>query len=216
MAEPTSERKPNITLFVLLGVVAIALVAVVVGLVGGGDDDDSSDVATASGTEARNVEFEGDPLAKHASDADDPTVGTPAPVLFGQTFAGDEITIPTAGTPAVVVFLAHWCPHCQREVPFLVSYFDLNGLPSDVDVFGVATSIDPAAPNYPPSEWLEREEWTIPTLVDAEDNGAASVFGLGAFPYFVAIDADGNVAARASGELEAPQLEALFEAARGG
>jgi hypothetical protein len=101
-------------------------------------------------------------------------------------------------------------------VPFLVSYFDLHGMPEGVDVYGVTTSIDPSAPNYPPSKWLEDEKWEVPTLVDADDNGAAKAYGLNAFPYFVALNAKGEVVARTTGELQAPDLEALLTAARTG
>ena len=218
MAEPsptsTEPRRPNVVAIVLLGIVALALIAVVVGLVGGGGDDDE-DATASTGTETRDVEVSGDPLARLEDPANDPAVGEPAPVVTGETFAGDEVTIPGDG-PAVVVFLAHWCPHCQREVPVLLSYFEENGMPEDVDVLGVATSIDPASPNYPPSEWLEREGWEIPTLFDSADDTAARAYGLSAYPYFVVIDADGNVVARTSGELQAAQIEALLDAARGG
>jgi thiol-disulfide isomerase/thioredoxin len=206
-------RKPNIVAIVLLGVVALALIAVVAGLVGGGDDDDDSTAST--GSETRDVEVTGDALAQLEDPAHDPAVGQPAPVVTGQTFNGRPLTIPGDG-PAVVVFLAHWCPHCQREVPFLVDHFEENGMPEGVDILAVTTSVDPSAPNYPPSEWLARERWDIPTLHDDEDDTAAKAFGLSAFPYFVAIDADGNVVARTSGELQAPQVEALIDAARGG
>ena len=217
MAEspPTSSepRRPNVVAIVLLGVVALALIAVVAGLVGGGDDDD--DATASTGTETREVEVTGDVLAQLEDPANDPAVGEPAPVVSGETFAGDELTIPGDG-PAIVVFLAHWCPHCQREVPVLLDYFAKEGMPEDVDVLGVATSIDPASPNYPPSEWFEREGWEIPTLFDDATDSAARAFGLSAYPYFVAIDADGNVVARTSGELDAAQLEALLDGARGG
>jgi hypothetical protein len=53
-------------------------------------------------------------------------------------------------------------------------------------------------------------------MVDDAHNGAADVFGLSAFPYFVALDRSGKVVARSSGELEAPALETLFAAARNG
>lgn len=56
----------------------------------------------------------------------------------------------------------------------------------------------------------------IPTLFDSEDDAAARAYGLSAFPYFVVIDADGNVVTRISGELDSSQLEALLDAARGG
>jgi thiol-disulfide isomerase/thioredoxin len=211
MAEPTT-RRPNVVVLAVVGIVVLALVAVVLSMAAGGDDDDTT-ASTAS--ETRDVEVVGDDLPKLENPANDPVVGVAAPILKGETYEGDEITIPGDG-PAVVVFLAHWCPHCQREVPVLVDYFGENGMPEDVDVFGVATSIDPASPNHPPSEWLERESWEIPTLYDSEDDAAARAYGLSAYPYFVVIDADGNVVTRTSGELDPPQLEALLDAARGG
>ena len=51
-------------------------------------------------------------------------------------------------------------------------------------------------------------------LADDESGSAASAYAPPGFPYFVAIDADGNVAARMSGELTSGQLAALFDAAR--
>ena len=215
MADPSAPRRPNIVVLVLLGVAALALVAVIVGLVGDGGDDDDDATGSTDSSETRAVDVRGDALALLEDPADDPAVGQPAPVVSGETFAGDALSIPGDG-PAVVVFLAHWCPHCQREVPFLVKHFEENGMPEGVDVLAVTTSVDESAPNYPPSEWLEREQWDIPTLYDDEDDSAARAFGLSGFPFFVAIDADGNVVARTSGELEAPQVEALLDAARGG
>ena len=214
MADPAARRRPTSVALVLLGVVALGLIAVVAGLVGGGDDDD--DTASA-GSETRDVEVRGDALVALEDPADDPAVGQPAPELDGLTFSGEDITVGgAADEPSIVVFLAHWCPHCQREVPVLVDHFEEAGVPEDVDVFAITTSVDPSAPNYPPSAWLEREGWDIPTLYDDEAGSAARAFGLSGFPYFVAIDADGNVVARASGELEPPQFEALLDAARGG
>ena len=210
------QRRPNVVAFVLIGVVALALVAVVIGLVAGGGDDD--DGAPALADETGNVEVTGGAdLAPYdaAADGDDPAVGLDAPVLTGETFTGEPITVPGDG-PAVIVFLAHWCPHCQREVPVIVDWLEENGEPDGVQLFGVATSIHDARENYPPSAWLEREGWTLPTIVDAEDSGGAAAFGLTSFPYFVAVDADGRVVARASGELPTDELEALIEAARGG
>jgi thiol-disulfide isomerase/thioredoxin len=211
MAEPR-RPKPSPLLIVLGAIVVLAVLAVVVSQLGGGDDDDST---ANAGTETRNVDVDGDPLPKLEDPANDPAVGTAAPVLKGETFDGDAITIGGKG-PALVVFVAHWCPHCRREVPFLVSYFEQHGMPEGVDVYGVATSIDPSAPNYPPSKWLADEHWDVPTLVDADDSGAAEAYGLSAFPYFVALDADGVVVARTTGELQAPDLEALLTAARSG
>jgi hypothetical protein len=63
--------------------------------------------------------------------------------------------------------------------------------------------------NWPPGEWLVDEGWTQPTMVDP-DGSAAETWGLTSFPYFVAIDANGDVVARASGELTTAQFEELL------
>ena len=75
--------------------------------------------------------------------------------------------------------------------------------------------MDPARPNYPPSSWLEREGWTSPVLADG-DGEAASAYGLPAFPYWVAVDADGRIVERRTGELTPRQIDQLFEAAEKG
>ena len=141
--------------------------------------------------------------------------GMLAPEVSGLTLTGEEVTVGAPGKAQVVVFLAHWCPHCQAEVPRIVSHLASNPLPGDVQVYGIATSTAENRPNYPPSEWLEREEWTFPTLDDAT-NSAQMHYGLSAFPFFAAIDAEGVVVARGSGELSAEQFDTLVEAARTG
>ncbi|NCZ56650.1 MAG: hypothetical protein EBY86_08450 [Acidimicrobiia bacterium] len=57
----------------------------------------------------------------------------------------------TPGTPMLLVFLAHWCPHCQAEVPVLVKWNQSMLVPDNLDVIAVATGTDETAPNYPPS-----------------------------------------------------------------
>lgn len=137
------------------------------------------------------------------------------PEVAGETHAGEPITIGPEGPAKVIVFVAHWCPHCQSEVPRIVEHLEGEPLPDDVELYGVSTSINPDAPNFPPEAWLEEEDWTFPTLVDT-DNSVAEEFGLSAFPFFVAVDAEGDVVARGSGELTTDQFDQLVEAARSG
>jgi hypothetical protein len=106
------------------------------------------------------------------------------------------------------VFVAHWCPHCQREVPLIQSWINDGHLPASVELDSVATAIDPRRPNYPPGAWLAREGWTPPVLYD-NDNSAAAAAGLSAFPFFVAVDGKGKVVERNSGELTTGQLDAI-------
>jgi cytochrome c biogenesis protein CcmG/thiol:disulfide interchange protein DsbE len=138
----------------------------------------------------------------------DPAVGQPAPTVVGASFDGRPVTIGGEDRAQILVFLAHWCPHCQAEVPVIQDWVDQGGLPDDVDLVSVSTSTDPAAPNYPPDEWLAREGWTAPVMVDPTGS-VATAFGLAAFPYFVFVNADGTVAGRITGELPVEDLDAV-------
>ena len=53
------------------------------------------------------------------------------------------------------MFLAHWCPHCQAEVPRIVTLAKAGAF-DGLDVASVATGTSSQYPNYPPSAWLAR------------------------------------------------------------
>ncbi len=139
----------------------------------------------------------------------DPAVGLAAPLVRGASFAGAPVAIANDGRPKVVLFLAHWCPHCQREVPLIQAWLNGGGAPSDVDLVSVVTSIRPDAPNYPPDAWLQREGWTVPVIADPTGS-VADAYGLTAFPYWVLIDKGGNVQARLVGELTIADLQTVI------
>jgi thiol-disulfide isomerase/thioredoxin len=147
-------------------------------------------------------------LPAYAAGPDDPAVGRPIPEVDGAAFDGTPVAIKADGKPKLIVFLAHWCPHCQREVPVVQSWLDTNGMPAGVELMSVVTAIDPNRPNYPPDAWLASEHWEVPVVVDA-DNQIATSYGLTAFPYWVAVRADGTVAQRLTGELTPEQIDAL-------
>lgn len=107
------------------------------------------------------------------------------------------------------MFLAHWCSHCQREVPAVTDYLANNDV--SVEFQSVATGSDPTAPNYPPSVWLEREDWPVSTLYDDQSDSAGTAYGLSAFPFWVVLDADGVVRARFSGGLDDSRLGSVIE-----
>lgn len=166
-------------------------------------------------TEAAPVEIVGDPLAPIPDPgADDPAVGQPAPEATGQNFQGEAVDLLADDGGTIVVFLAHWCPHCQREVPVLVDEWT-DTLPPDVRVVAVPTSTDRTQGNYPPSAWLEAEDWPFDVLVDSSDDEIARAYGVQSFPAFVVVGPDGNVQVRASGELSPAGLDELVQAATG-
>jgi thiol-disulfide isomerase/thioredoxin len=139
----------------------------------------------------------------------------PAPEVRGSSFDGAPVAIAHDGRPKVVLFVAHWCPHCQREVALIQDWVDSGAVPEGVDLISVATSIDPARPNYPPDAWFQREGWTVPVIVDPT-NSVANAYGLPAFPYWVFIGPDGTIRARAIGELPIVNLETVIRGLTGG
>ena len=151
----------------------------------------------------------GTPLPKFTSPTDDPAVGLAAPVVQGHDYAGAPVAIEPNGRVQMVIFAAHWCPHCQREIPVIQAWVNDGGLPDDVDIVTVSTGIDPSAPNYPPEAWFEREGWTAPVIVD-ETNSVATAYGLASYPFFVVLDGTGNVFARFSGEIPTDDLERIL------
>jgi thiol-disulfide isomerase/thioredoxin len=201
------------THLVAIGAVAAAvLVALLVALAvgGGGGDGGGTNAGDGNGDAATTgtVSASGDPLPQFAATANDPAVGMKLPTLSGNDQAGAPMTISADGRPTMIMFVAHWCPHCQREVPVVQQWVDDGHLPDSVDLVSVSTAIDPARPNYPPDAWLADEGWTAPVLVDGDDT-AAQASGLSAYPFFVAIDGDGTVVLRASGELTTEQLDTV-------
>lgn len=196
--------------FVIAAIAAAVLVALVVALAAGGGDGDNAatDGGNADPATTGTVTVSGNPLPQFTDTAGDPAVGMTLPTLEGHDQSGAPMTIGADGRPTMIMFVAHWCPHCQREVPVVQQWVDDRRLPERVDLVSVSTAIDPSRPNYPPDAWLADEGWTAPVLVDA-DNSAAQAVGLSAYPFFVAIDANGTVAQRTTGELTTDQLDAI-------
>ena len=198
--------------FIVGAIIAVVIGgAAIVAITSSGSDSTST---TSGISEFSDITVTGAalPAFDSVSSAVDTAIGMPAPVVSGKGFTGTEITTDGAGTPTLLVFLAHWCPHCQREVPLLVQWEKDGKTPTGVDVIAVATGTDPANPNFPPSEWLAREEFPAlwPVIADSNDKKAANAFGLSGYPYFVLVDAQGNVFKRLSGEIPMDELTALI------
>ncbi len=203
---PGDARNPIVrTRSYLPFVVLAAIVAVALGialLASGGDDDGAGTAAdTASGEllATAGITVGGDQLPPYDAEGDDPAVGTAAPTLEGVDPTGQGTTV-EYDQPTLVAFLAHWCPHCQAELPELVTLAEEGAL-DGMDAVIVLTGTDEAAPNYPPAAWLEREGWDGRVVLDDDGSPAAAAFGLTSYPYLVLVDADGEVIARNAGEL---------------
>jgi len=196
-----------------IGVAGLVLVLAVAAIVssGGGDTNESAEGIE----ETRSVSVSGAELAKFEADGADAAVGKTIPELRGQSFDGSPVEIRNDGRAKLIVFVAHWCPHCQKEIPLLADWLKSNSLPNGVDLYTVSTSVTSERPNYPPSAWLQKEGWTAKTLADSEDQEAADAFGLSSFPYFVAVDGSGKVVARTVGEISTGQFADLAQSTLG-
>ncbi|MBN99526.1 MAG: hypothetical protein CL438_02470 [Acidimicrobiaceae bacterium] len=141
----------------------------------------------------------------------DESVGHVAPGFKAQPNTSAEMIEiqPDDGTIRLIGFFAHWCPHCQREVPRVAQWLNENGLPNGVEVVAISTSVREGTPNYPPSEWFEAENWPTQVLVDSSEKTIAAAYGLTGFPFWVLVDGEGFVVHRSSGELTEEQFAYL-------
>ncbi len=196
----TSAKRQMPWLGIVFAVIAVALVAAIA--LGSGSDE--------TGPEAADVTVDGK-LPQFQATAGDPAVGMPAPAVSGVNFAGDTVTIANDGTAKAIAFLAHWCPHCQREVPRVQEWLDTGGGVPGVAIMSVSTGENELGTNHPASAWLEAEGWTPPVVVDSADSEAHLAYGGGGFPYWVFVDSAGRVVARTSGELDTTTLEGLMQ-----
>ena len=155
------------------------------------------------------VEILGDPIPANAE------IGAAAPAFKAQrNNSGDLIMIdPADGTVRLIGFFAHWCPHCQREVPRVSQWLAENGVPEEIEIIAISTAVREGAPNYPPSEWFVNENWPTQIFVDSEESELANAYGLGGFPYWILVDATGTVIHQSSGELTEEQFGYLVDLA---
>ena len=214
----------NQTKFIAGGVAAaIAAIVAVVLVVGGGSSSSSTTTSTISdasetsqptnGDAVAAAEFQlvkatGEMLSALEDPDNDPARGKLAPVVNGFGFDGAPLTIAPTGKPMLVVFLAHWCPHCNAEIPRLIEWKDSGAMPGDLEVIGVSTGARDDAPNWPPSQWVVDKAWPWPVMADSEDQGAALAFGVSGYPGLILLNGDGKVLARRSGEASIEDLKA--------
>lgn len=185
---------------VLLAAGVILAVAVVIGLSVGGETSGGEGVAFG------DVTVSGAALPPLPDGGTDPALGMSAPTVRGHTGqAGTAVVGGASAQPTAVFFLAHWCPHCRAEVPRIVELAG-SGAFDGVNLVAVATGSNPDAPNFPPSAWLDDEEWPGTVVYDDEAAAAATAYGVGGFPFVVYLDRDGEVVARVSGEQGADAL----------
>lgn len=194
-------------LYIGLGVAAVIVVAAIVAMaLGGNPSGGVSEPATTP------IGITGSALPDLPAVGTDPAIGSAIPTLTGTDLDGAPITIGPDDGPMAIAILAHWCPHCQAEVPVIVDYLASTGMPDGVRLVGLSTSINRTQPNFPPSSWLEREGWPAPTMTDDASSSALAALGIRNFPGFVFVDREGRVAQRVTGEISAAAFDQAVNA----
>ena len=215
-----SVPKSRLWMWIALAVIVVGAAAgIAVWSASGSDKVSEGSVGTgdvSTPAETQPVTVIGDVLAPQpASGRDDSVDGQTPPVLHGFHFDGTPIDITPGGTAKMVVFLAHWCPHCNREIP-VIQAWAAAGVPAGLEIIGVSTGVNSGYPNYPPSKWIQDKNWTWPVLADSKNQDAARAYGLVGYPTFVIVGADGKVKVRNSGELAQADLDAMIKQALAG
>ena len=190
--------------FIIAGAVILVLgLAIAIGVT-------LSSEPVAAGLPEGETTVTGDLLPEFAGENDDNiALGLAAPIFSAPNENSEIVSLEKNGNAKALLFLAHWCGYCQKEVPVVQGFIDSAGVPAGVDVIAIATSIDRGRENYPPQKWLADEGWSELQLYDLErEIGAA--YGLNAFPYWVFLDKDLNVVARRTGNLPADMVGALL------
>ena len=117
--------------------------------------------------------------------------------------------VPGDDGPMMVVFLAHWCPHCNDEIPVVLEWRDSGAIPDDLQVVGVSTAVSAGAAELPARPVAGRQGLGLADHGRRRRTHRRPPTAAPAFPFFVVVGADGTVKARTSGELPVEQLDAL-------
>jgi cytochrome c biogenesis protein CcmG/thiol:disulfide interchange protein DsbE len=213
----TSSRKT----FLIIGAAVLLAAAIAIGFSGGSDDATTQPKTTVEGEvasgEFQPVIVDGDVLSPlgdgSGNPAMDTAMGKTAPTLNGYTFAGNPVSITPGASaqPIMLVFLAHWCPHCNREVPRLIDWQEQGLVPEGLRVIGVTTASRNDQANWPPSDWIEEMKWPFEVFADSEAGDAANAYGVDGFPFIAMVNAEGKIVGRHSGELELADLDAFVK-----
>jgi thiol-disulfide isomerase/thioredoxin len=223
---PPSRRRTTVWVLSVIALVVVAVGAIAFATTRGGDRVDTgasspapsgAGAGSGSGTVPAGqpvvqgpVTVDGTALAVLPTSGTDPAVGQALPQISGfNTLDGSPVTIADDGKSKLIFAVAHWCPHCQREVPLIQQWIDGGNVPAGVELYAVSTAVRADAGNYPPATWLTKEHWTVPTIADSSDNAALEALGVSGFPFIVAVDENGKVVARVSGEQPVGKLDAL-------
>ena len=138
---------------------------------------------------------------------EDPAVGLIAPAVTGVDGSGETVTFGSVGAPELVI-IATVNDNSEGTVDAAASLIDASGRVSGVDTILVVSGEGTAA-----LKWLGSSGWQGRALIDNSGSILLDSYGVSLTPHVVAIDADGRIAARASGTLDPADIRLVSLAA---
>lgn len=208
---PVQSNTPKIVGGIAVLVALLLVIAVVATKPWQEDESGKSDDGTEL-LQFQAVSVTGEPLAKEPEQGQpDPAIGAVAPTLAGKSFDGTPVEVKPGERPKAVLFFAHWCPHCQKELPVVKKWLDANQSKYDVEFVAVATGTNPSSANFPPSDWFKKEKWPLTVMADSSNATAANAYGLASYPYMVFLDKDNKLVARVSAEVSEAEFTTYVE-----
>lgn len=120
--------------------------------------------------------------------------GDPAPRFRARTLSGENFNNESVkGKVVLLEFWTTWCPYCHQEEA-LVEQVDREFSPQGL----IVLAIDVAESKKTVKKYLEQHPWSC-RIVLTEDTNLAAMYQANAYPIYVVIDRDGNIAAEQRG-----------------
>lgn len=159
------------------------------------------------------VTVTGKPLPEMSDKPKDPAIGCYAPIINGLSFTRTAVEVGGASKlPTMIIVAAHWCPHCNNELPLIRDWMKESPTAAGVRVVVISTSVQKNSPHYPPNLWMLSLSWTGEVMADSADQDASHALGVAGYPAFVLLDTDGKVVERFSGEQPIEKIETKAKA----
>ncbi|MEO6866837.1 MAG: TlpA disulfide reductase family protein [Gaiellales bacterium] len=131
----------------------------------------------------------------------DAAEGKPVPAITGRGMKNQTTELVEKGEPTVIMVMAHWCPHCNVELPKVLDWSKKEGKTKGVRLVALSTAAQKGQADFPPGEWLAKEGWKFDVIFDDEADSASETLGVKGYPFVIFVDKDGKVSKRASGEM---------------